>query len=136
MRQYETMVMLSPDLEEEAVEERIANFEKQITEDGGEILDTERWGKKRLAYPINNQRHGIYFVVTYKSEMKTIQEIERQLRLDEDSWRLMTVRQDEALLKKMAINAKRAAAAAEYRSNERGGDRDRDRDRGGDRDRR
>ncbi|MEE9257220.1 MAG: 30S ribosomal protein S6 [bacterium] len=135
MRQYETMVMLSPDLEEEVVEERIANFEKQITEGGGEILDVERWGKKRLAYPINNQRHGIYFVVTYKSEMKTIQEIERQLRLDEDSWRVMTVRQDEALLKKMEINAKRAAAAAEYRSSERGGDRDRDRDRGGDRDR-
>ncbi len=135
MRQYETMVMLSPDLEEEVVEERIANFEKQITENGGEILDVERWGKKRLAYPINNQRHGIYFVVTYKSEMKTIQEIERQLRLDEDSWRVMTVRQDEALLKKMEINAKRAAAAAEYRSSERGGDRDRDRDRGGDRDR-
>ncbi len=142
MRQYETMVMLSPDLEEEGVEERIANFEKQITENGGEILDVERWGKKRLAYPINNQRHGIYFVVTYKSEMKTIQEIERQLRLDEDSWRVMTVRQDEALLKKMEINAKRAAAAAEYRSSERGGerdrggDRDRDRDRGGDRERR
>lgn len=140
MRQYETMVMLSPDLEEEAVEERIANFEKQITENGGEILDVERWGKKRLAYPINNQRHGIYFVVTYKSEMKTIQEIERQLRLDEDSWRVMTVRQDEALLKKMEINAKRAAAAAEYRSSERGGERDRggdrDRDRGGDRERR
>ena len=138
MRQYETMIMLSPDLEEEAVEERIANFEKQITEGGGEIFDTERWGKKRLAYPINNQRHGIYFVVTYKSEMKTIQEIERQLRLDEDSWRVMTVRQDEALLKKMEINAKRAAASAEYRSSERGGDRDRDRDRdrGGDRERR
>ena len=42
MRQYETMVMLSPDLEEGVVEERIANFEKQITEGGGEILGRDQ----------------------------------------------------------------------------------------------
>ncbi len=110
MRQYETMVMLSPDLEEEGVEERIENFEKQITDSGGEVLDVDRWGKKRLAYPINNQRHGYYFVVTYKSELKIIQEIERQLRLDEDSWRFMTVRMDPSLLRKLEKNAKSNAA--------------------------
>ena len=46
MRQYETMVLLSPDLEEDAVEEQIARFEKHITEKGGEILEVERMGKK------------------------------------------------------------------------------------------
>ena len=127
MRQYETMVLLSPDLEEEGVEERIANFEKQITENGGEVLGVDRMGKKRLAYPINNQRHGNYFVVTYKSEMKIIQEIERQLTLDEDSWRYMTVRMDANLLRKLEKNAKQSAARLENGSD--GRDRDRDRDR-------
>ncbi len=107
MRQYETMVLLSPDLEEEGIEERISSFEKQISEGGGEILNVDRWGKKRLAYPINDQRHGNYFVVTYKSEMKIIQEIERQLRLDEDAWRFMTVRMDADLLRKLEKNATR-----------------------------
>jgi len=129
MRQYETMVMLSPDLEEEGVEERITNFEKQITDNGGEILSVDRLGKKRLAYPINNQRHGNYFVVTYKSELKIIQEIERQLRLDEDSWRFMTVRMDAALLRKLEKNAKQSAARLENGSDGRDRDRDRDRER-------
>ncbi|MFP6889893.1 MAG: 30S ribosomal protein S6 [Nitrospinota bacterium] len=129
MRQYETMVLLSPDLEEEAVDERIANFEKQITDNGGEILSVDRWGKKRLAYAINKQRHGIYFIVVYKSDFEIIQEIERQLRLDEDSWRYMTVRMDDALLRKMETNVKRAAARLEHLKEGRDKDRDRDRDR-------
>lgn len=105
MRQYETMVLLSPDLEEEGVEERIGSFEKQISEGGGEILNVDRLGKKRLAYPINDQRHGNYFVITYKSEFKIIQEVERQLRLDEDAWRFMTIRMDADLLRKLEKNA-------------------------------
>ena len=124
MRQYETMVLLSPDLEEDAVEERITGFEKYITEKGGEILDIDRMGKKRLAYEINDQRHGIYFVVTYKSEDEIIKELERQLTLDEHSWRHMTVRMDEALLRKIEKNIKSAAARAEARSNGDGRDDD------------
>jgi small subunit ribosomal protein S6 len=124
MRQYETMVLLSPDLEEDAVEERISSFEKHITENGGEILEIDRMGKKRLAYEINDQRHGIYFVVTYKSEDEIIKELERQFTLDENSWRYMTVRMDEALLRKIEKNIKSAAARAEARSNGDGRDDD------------
>ena len=124
MRQYETMVLLSPDLEEDAVEERITSFEKHITEKGGEILGIDRMGKKRLAYEINDQRHGIYFVVTYKSEDEIIKELERQLTLDEHSWRHMTVRMDEALLRKIEKNIKSAAARAEARSSGDGRDDD------------
>lgn len=128
MRQYETMVLLSPDLEEDAVEERITGFEKYITEKGGEILDIDRMGKKRLAYEINDQRHGIYFVVTYKSEDEIIKELERQLTLDEHSWRHMTVRMDEALLRKIEKNVKSAQARAEARRNGDGRDDDDDDD--------
>lgn len=116
MKQYETMVLLSPDLEEEGIEERIKNFEKHITEGGGEILNVDRWGKKRLAYPINDQRHGNYFVITYKSEINIIREVERQLRLDEDAWRYMTVRMDADLLRKLEMNAKRSTARQESES--------------------
>ena len=64
MRQFETMVLLSPDLTNEVVEEQITFFENHINEGGGEVLNIDRWGKKRLAYPINRQRHGIYYVIT------------------------------------------------------------------------
>ncbi len=113
MRQFETMVLLSTDLTDEAVEEQITFFENHVNEGGGEVLNIERWGKKRLAYPINRQRHGIYYVISYKAEPATVQEIERQIRLKEDTWRYMTVRRDPGTLRKMEINAKRAAARAE-----------------------
>ncbi len=123
MRRYETMVLLSPELTDEVVEEKISGFEKQVTEGGGEILNVDRWGKKRLAYPINRQRHGIYFIVTYHSEPEIVTNMERDMRIDEQTWRYMTVRMDEALMRKLEKNAKSAAAREKEGASE-GGDRD------------
>ena len=104
MRQYETMVLLSPNLTEEAVEESVQNFSNQVTGGGGEVLKVDRWGKKRLAYPIQRQRHGFYYIITYTAESSVVQEIERGLRLNEDAYRYMTVRMDPALLRKLEKN--------------------------------
>ncbi len=123
MRQYETMVLLSPELTDETVEEKISGFEKKVTEGGGEILNVDRWGKKRLAYPIQRQRHGIYFIVTYHSEPEVVADIERDMRINEETWRYMTVRMDEVLLRKLEKNAK-SAAARERESASEGGDGD------------
>jgi small subunit ribosomal protein S6 len=122
MRQYETMVLLSPELTDETVDEKISGFEKKVTEGGGEVLNVDRWGKKRLAYPINRQRHGIYFIVTYHSEPEVVADIERDMRIDEETWRYMTVRMDEALLRKLEKNAKSAAAREREGDSEGGGD--------------
>ena len=120
MRQYETMVLLSPELTDETVEEKISGFEKKVTEGGGEVLNVDRWGKKRLAYPIQRQRHGIYFIVTYHSEPSVVDNIERDMRIDEETWRYMTVRMDEVLLRKLEKNAKSAAAREREDSSEGG----------------
>ena len=123
MRQYETMVLLSPELTDETVEEKISGFEKKVTEGGGEVLNVDRWGKKRLAYPINRQRHGIYVIVSYHSEPGVVTDIERDMRIDEETWRYMTVRIDEVLLRKLEKNAKSAAARErEGASEDRDGD--------------
>lgn len=133
MRQYETMVLLSSELTEEAVEERITLFENQIKGGGGNILNVDRWGKKRLAYPIKRQRHGYYFIVTFESETTTLQELEHGLRLHEDTWRYMTVHMDSALLRKLEKNKKQAAKRAEEGDGRDRDGRDRDgRDRDGD----
>ena len=123
MRQYETMVLLSPELTDETVDEKVSGFENKVTEGGGEILNVERWGKKRLAYPIQRQRHGIYFIVTYHSEPEVVADIERDMRIDEETWRYMTVRMDEVLLRKLEKNAKSAAAREREGASE-GGDGD------------
>lgn len=124
MRQYETMVLLSPELTDETVEEKISGFEKKVTEGGGEVLNVDRWGKKRLAYPIQRQRHGIYFIVTYHSEPEVVADIERDMRIDEETWRYMTVRMDEVLLRKLEKNAKSAAAREKREGASEGGDGD------------
>ena len=110
MRQYETMVLLSPELDDEAVENKIQGVEGHLRESGSEIISVDRLGKKRLAYPINKQRHGTYFVVTYKAEKDVISQMEQGMRLDEETFRYMTIRIEESVLRKIKKTADHEAA--------------------------
>ncbi|MED5578447.1 MAG: 30S ribosomal protein S6 [Nitrospinota bacterium] len=101
MRQYETMVLLSPELDEDAVEKKIQDVENHFKKNGSEIISIDRLGKKRLAYPINKQRHGTYFVISYKAEKGVVSELEQGLRLDEDTFRYMTTRIEQSVLRKI-----------------------------------
>ena len=112
MRQYETMVLLSPELDEDAVEKKIQGVENHLKENGSEIISVDRLGKKRLAYPINKQRHGTYFVVTYKAENEVISEMEQGMRLDEETFRYMTTRIEESVLRKIQKTVDHQAAQA------------------------
>ena len=51
MRQYETMVLLSPELTDETVEEKISGFENKVAEGGGEVLNVDRWGRSVSPIP-------------------------------------------------------------------------------------
>tara|TARA_B100000686_G_scaffold354922_1_gene468222 strand:- start:21941 stop:22294 length:354 start_codon:yes stop_codon:yes gene_type:complete len=110
MRQYETMVLLSPELDEDAVEKKIQGVENHLKENDSEIISVDRLGKKRLAYPINKQRHGTYFVVTYKAEKGVISEMEQSMRLDEETFRYMTIRIEESVLRKIKKTVDHQAA--------------------------
>ena len=92
MREYELTYIVRPDVDEEtlaAIEERVA---KTIAANGGQVLKTDHWGKRRLAYPIRRHNEGFYIFLRTELTDKAIAEIERQLKLSEDVIRHLLVR--------------------------------------------
>jgi small subunit ribosomal protein S6 len=92
MRQYETTFILRPNLGEDQFTEIIDRTCAIITDDGGTIIDTDRWGIKRLAYEIKKEVQGYYVCLNYAAPGKTIGEIERVFRIDDRLLRYLTIK--------------------------------------------
>jgi small subunit ribosomal protein S6 len=106
MRQYETVLVIQPALEDEGVTSLVAQMEEIIQRDGGEILTrgqlldkkgnvsevTESWSKRRLAYAINGHHEGYFAVLQYNAPAESVGALEQAARLNEDVLRYMTVR--------------------------------------------
>ena len=105
---YEVTYILRPNLEENEVTERTAAISEQLKGNGGEVLNVEVLGKKRLAYEINDVREGIYTVMRFRSEAAAAHELERQLGLNEDVMRALLIKLD-----KHAVAAEKAAATSQ-----------------------
>ncbi|MEB3257107.1 MAG: 30S ribosomal protein S6 [Cyanobacteriota bacterium] len=90
---YETMYILRPDIPEEEVDGHIAKYRDLVTESGGEVLDTQMRGKRRLAYTIGKHREGIYVQLNHNGDGQQVGPLERALRLSEDVIRYLTVKQ-------------------------------------------
>lgn len=91
MIKYETTFILEPGLEEARVNEEIEKVSGWIRDLGGEVLEVQRWGKRRLAYEIGRKRDGIYTLVLYQGPGALVKELERRLKLDEAVMRTLTV---------------------------------------------
>lgn len=90
---YETMYILRPDLNEEAVDEEIAKYQGILQDQGSTILETQHRGKRRLAYEIQRHREGIYIQMNYQGPGHVIALMERAMRLSESVIRYLTVKQ-------------------------------------------
>jgi small subunit ribosomal protein S6 len=90
---YETMYILRPDIPEEEVDTHIAKYRDLVIEAGGEVLDTQMRGKRRLAYPIAKHREGIYVQLNHNGDGQQVSPLERAMRLSEDVIRYLTVKQ-------------------------------------------
>ncbi len=83
MRKYESMLVFDPELTEEQAVKENQIFLDLVKEEGGEVLETAKWGKRKLAYEIKKKREGYYFVNNYNLDPLKIDEIERHLRISE-----------------------------------------------------
>jgi small subunit ribosomal protein S6 len=92
---YETMYILRPDLGDEVVDQVIEKYQSLIRENGGEIIETQHRGKRRLAYEIDRHREGIYIQMNYRVGGTAIAPLERAMRLGDDVIRYLTVCQTE-----------------------------------------
>lgn len=89
---YELIFILKPDLTEEKLESAIENVKKFITGKSGAITDLQKWGKRRLAYPIKHTAEGIYILVKFQAKPNVNRELEKILRISEDVLRHLLIK--------------------------------------------
>jgi small subunit ribosomal protein S6 len=94
MRNYENLVIVKPTLTAEEIQASIAAVEEVITSNGGEIAATSPMGMRKLAYPINKNERGFYYVIYYTVAPAAISEIERRFRINESLLRFVTIKYD------------------------------------------
>jgi small subunit ribosomal protein S6 len=92
MRHYEVMVILDPDLEERAISPLIENFMSVVRDGQGKVEKVDTWGRRRLSYEINKKSEGIYSVIDLQAEPATVQELDRQMNLNESVLRTKVLR--------------------------------------------
>ena len=84
MRKYEIMYIIRPTLEDEAKKALITRFDDILTSNGAEIIESKEWGKRRLAYEIDDLREGYYQLVTVNAGTEAIDEFNRLANINED----------------------------------------------------
>lgn len=94
MRKYEVMIIIDPDTDERQVSPTLDNYLKVITNAGGTVENVDIWGRRRLSYEINKKPEGIYVVVNLTSEPADVQELDRQLGINETIMRTKVLRTD------------------------------------------
>lgn len=88
---YETVLILDAQLPDNVLEGEV-NKTTEFIKQKGQLLNANRWGKKRLAYSISKKSHGDYTVFSYSGDGKLIDEMEQGFRFNENVLRYLTVR--------------------------------------------
>lgn len=95
MSKYEMMFIVKTTIDEEAVKNVVENTKAVITSMKGEITDSKELGNKKLAYPINKEVTGFYFVINFMGSNEIVKELDRKSRIDENVIRHMIINLDE-----------------------------------------
>lgn len=89
---YETLFVVKPTLTDEETAAQIAKIKDIIAKENGELLATDDMGMRKLAYQVEKNDRGYYTVLFYKAEGTLIQELERNLKINEDVIKFLTVK--------------------------------------------
>ena len=95
MRKYELMYVIRPNIEEDAKKALVERFADILTSNGAEIVESKDWGKRRLAYEVNDFREGFYRIVKVNAGTEAIDEYTRLANISEDIIRFIAVREEE-----------------------------------------
>lgn len=112
MTQYELAVLYHPDLEVDLskAEEKVT---KIVTGNGGAVVGTDNWGKRRLAYKIKGQEHGIYVFYTLEMPGEVVNKVEATLNITDEVIRFLITKIDhKEIAKAETLKAEKAAKAA------------------------
>jgi small subunit ribosomal protein S6 len=94
MRQYETAFLLSPKLSEEETASFITQMAEVISQKKGKMIKEDRWGKRRMAYPIKRFEEAFYVIFLYEADPDVPYELERRFKQTESVLRFLTVKKE------------------------------------------
>jgi len=94
LNQYETVFILTPVLSDAQMKEAVQKFTGFLTEHGAQIIHTENWGLRKLAYPIQKKTTGFYNLIHFSAEGDLIAKLEVEFKRDERLIRFLTFRMD------------------------------------------
>ena len=94
MRQYETGFLVSPNLTEEETDKLILQMAEVVSQKKGKMLKEDRWGKRKLAYPINKFEEAFYVFFHYEGEHDVPSELERRFKQTDTILRYLTVKKE------------------------------------------
>ena len=95
MRTYELLSIIKPNIDSEEYDKLVAKTEEFITSLDGKVLSTEKMGRKKLSYDIQEYRDGYFAVQTFEIEPNQVDKVRRQLRLNENILRIMLLETSE-----------------------------------------
>lgn len=109
---YELTYIINAVLNDDQIKNVVARVQEIIEKNGGEVVDTDEWGSRRLAYPIEKKRNG-YYVNLYANLIgPSIPRIERSMEIDDDILRYLTLRMDAKMIRHYERTRKAKADAA------------------------
>lgn len=94
MNHYELMYIIAPHVEGEALEAVVTKVSELIESVSGTVTDLKKWGKRRLAYEINDLKEGFYVLTTFDAPPQSLTEIDRVLKLTEDIIRFLITKDE------------------------------------------
>lgn len=112
-RTYESVVIINAALEDDQIEVALKKIDETIQTNGGTILDVDKWGRKRLAYPIQKSKSGFYAVYRFDAPSDLIAKLERHYQLDETIVRYLTIVLDKKALEFYSKEKEKAESAPE-----------------------
>ena len=94
IKHYETMFIVKPTLTEEELQAQIALVKTNIEKNGGEIVSVDDMGTRQLAYEIQKNKRGYYYVIYFRAPAESILELERNYRINENIIRFIFIKYD------------------------------------------
>lgn len=94
MKKYELMFIINPTILEEGRETVIAKVNNILTAAGATVLKSEKWGERKLAYPIDKKKTGFYVLTTLEMDGTKLTEVESKLNITEEVMRYIVIKND------------------------------------------
>ncbi|MBK6914753.1 MAG: 30S ribosomal protein S6 [Ignavibacteriales bacterium] len=110
---YESAVLINAALDDEQIDQILSKIKDNITNNGGEVLEIDNWGRKRLAYTVKKNKIGYYAIFRFIAQPSIVAKLERLYTLDENILRFLTISLTKEALEQIEINKAKVIAETE-----------------------